>query len=71
MTEDPARSRFFLLSLARIGGVAITVLGLLIATEAVRIGPREVGYALILVGLAETALLPRFLARQWRTPPNP
>lgn len=70
MSNDPARARFFLLSLARIGGVAITMLGLLIATDAVPLAPREIGYALVLIGLVETALLPRYLARRWRTPPG-
>lgn len=65
--SDPAKSRFFVIQAVRLSGVAFVIAGLLAANG--RIGlPVEAGYALILVGLADTLLVPRLLAAKWKTP---
>lgn len=68
-----ARSRFLLLTLARLGGVAIVMLGVYIwQTDAVQDGGSPwLGIPIFVAGLAEATLLPKFLASRWRTPPTP
>ena len=68
--RDPAAARFAAIQLVRLGGVAMVLVGLLI--EAGRIGalagvPGWVGYGLAAIGLVEVFLLPRLLARRWRS----
>ena len=71
--RDPAAGRFAAIQLVRVAGVATVLLGLLI--EAGRLPlfaavPRWFGYVLAVVGLVEVFLLPRLLARRWRSPPD-
>jgi hypothetical protein len=67
MTDDRAPQRFYLLQLARLGGVVLVVIGL-IATQG-RLGlPEAAGYVLLLAGIAEFFVVPRLLARKWRSP---
>ena len=74
MTERyPAAARFMAIQLVRVAGVATVLFGLLV--EAGRLPgfaavPRWFGYVLAVVGLIEVFLLPRLLARRWRTPPE-
>ena len=67
---DPARARFFAIQLARVGGVVLVLLGMLIWEGDLVMdgGAPFVGGPLILLGMAELLLLPKHLARRWRTP---
>lgn len=68
---DPARDRWMIIQLARIMGFAVVLLGILVARGVVDLAGdanRIVGYALIAVGLLDGFLVPRMLARKWRTP---
>jgi len=67
MSDDPARSRFFILQLLRFSGVALVMLGLLILYGRIDL-PEIAGYGLLLAGLADSLLLPRLLARGWKSP---
>lgn len=74
MTATPdhvARSRFTIISIVRVAGVALMLLGMgIIATRL--IGPADVVGGLIFVaGFADAMIVPRILARKWRTPPQP
>lgn len=71
MTEDPARSRYFLMVLAQIVAVAGAVFGLVLMAKADAGWIRVLGGAILLSGLYCIAVVPRALARRWRTPPAP
>lgn len=66
---DPARARFLVINLVRLIGVAMILLGILVAEDMIEL-PTEAGYVLVALGLAEVFLVPRLLARRWRTPPE-
>lgn len=66
--SDPARNRFMLIQLARFGGVALAMLGLVLSQRLATTPETVAAVAVILIGLAITALLPRALARRWRSP---
>ncbi len=69
MSEDQARTRFFIISIARLIGAITVVVGLCIFIELIA-APRALGVALILLGFADFVFVPRFLSAQWRTPPG-
>jgi hypothetical protein len=69
--ETRAQYRFLVLNIVRITGAAMLVLGLaVIAREAFGL-PRAAGYVLFAVGLVEFILVPVFLAKKWKSPPQP
>jgi hypothetical protein len=68
---DPARGRFFILSLLRVGGALMVLAGMVAASGRFASIPVVAGYALIVVGLVDMAVVPQILARRWRTPPAP
>lgn len=65
-----ARGRFLLLTLVRLGGVALVMLGIAIwqSDFVVDGGSAVLGVPVFLLGLAETVFLPKLLASKWRTP---
>jgi hypothetical protein len=71
MTEpapDLARTRFFILGLVRLGGVVLAFLGISIMAKR-WIEPADlIGGALIVMGAIEVLIVPRILAKQWRSP---
>ena len=67
MNEDPARGRFFIISIARLMGAVTVVVGICIFVGLIA-APKPVGLVLIVLGLADFLFIPRFLAAQWRTP---
>ncbi len=71
--EKVWRDRFILINLVRIGGTIIVLIGLYISqSDAVRQGGATIpGLALAIVGLIVAFGGPQWLARKWRTPPNP
>ncbi len=70
MTDDPARSRYYLMVSAQIAAVAGAVFGLVIMGKAEATWIRILGAAILISGLYCIAVVPRALARRWRTPPT-
>ena len=67
MTEhDPAAGRHFVISLVRLSGVAMLMLGLLGINDVLPI-PDPFNYALIVIGLVDFFVFPLLLARRWST----
>lgn len=65
--DDAARNRWLVISLVRLAGVALVVIGLLIVRQVIP-QPAWSGYLLIAFGLLDVFLVPLFLARKWRSP---
>jgi hypothetical protein len=65
--HDPAKQRWMLIQLMRLGGIAMVLVGLLAVNNAIGLG-ETVGYLLIALGLVETFVMPTLLARRWATP---
>jgi len=71
MNDDPARTRFLVIGLVRLSGVALAFLGIVIMTDRL-VEPAEiVGGAFIAIGAIDVLIFPLILARRWRTPPKP
>lgn len=67
--DSIARNRYFLMVGARLLGVGGALLGLLLLSRAEAPVPKIIGAALVLSALLMIAIVPRALARRWRTPP--
>lgn len=67
VSDDRARTRWMAITLARLAGVALVIIGLLIVQRGIE-APEMLGYVLVLAGLAGTFVLPIKLARRWRSP---
>jgi hypothetical protein len=70
-SDGEARNRWLVISLLRLVGFGVAVLGLLMSQGAVDIAGdlnRLLGYIFIAVGLIDGFVLPQVLARKWRTP---
>jgi hypothetical protein len=65
--NDPAKPRYFALLLVRAAGVVMVMAGLLAANERIALG-RVAGMILAVAGLLTFAVLPKLLARRWRSP---
>lgn len=70
MSDDPARTRFFIISIARLLGAVTVVVGMFIFLRLIE-APQAIGVALIVLGFADFVFVPRFLSAQWRTPEEP
>ena len=68
-SEDQARNRYMIIQLARIVGVALVIVGILVVRGRIAVDP-AIGYVLVVAGLIDTFAAPLFLARKWRTPPS-
>ena len=64
---DPAKARFFLITLNRLFGLIMILAGILGLYEVISISD-YLAYALIAVGVVDFVVVPRILARTWRTP---
>lgn len=64
--ETQAKRRFMLLNLARLGGLALVLLGIAIASGTIAL-PAPVGWVLAIIGTAEFFFLPPMLAKNWRS----
>lgn len=71
MTEDPARARYYMMVSSQIVAVAGAVFGLVILGKAEVTWIRFLGAGILLSALYCMAVVPRALARRWRTPPTP
>lgn len=68
--DAQARNRYFVLVATRLGGSAGALLGLLLIARSDATLPKVIGTALVLSALLMIAIVPRALARRWRTPPG-
>ena len=70
MTEEDrlARNRYYIICGVNLAATAGAVLGLLIAGRSVTTEHTLLGGALILASLYMMAVVPRSLARRWKTP---
>ena len=66
--EEKARSRYIIISAARMGGVILIALAFGIISNGFMGLQVEIGYFLLVVGLLEFFVVPLFLARMWKTP---
>ena len=66
---DRARARYLVISVQRLLGAGLIMLGLLALNGALGWG-KAVGVVLVVAGLVDFAVLPIVLARRWRTPPE-
>lgn len=73
--ETAAKQRFLALGLFRLSGVFILMFGFLIMLEKFTFVSGEkaklMGAIIATAGLFQTIMVPRILARAWRTPPQP
>jgi hypothetical protein len=70
--EAQWRNRFVLINLVRIGGTVVVLLAVLLwQSDTFVTGGSWIGFPIALIGLAISFLAPKYLARQWRTPPGP
>lgn len=72
MTDPDAhvRNRYFTIVATRLGGSAGALLGLVLIARAETTLPKIIGTALVLSAMLMIAIVPRALARRWRTPPG-
>ncbi len=69
MTDDVlARRRWLTLVAIRIAGSAGAVFGVVLLGRATRWPDQALGIAIVLSALGMIAIVPRSLARQWRSP---
>lgn len=66
--SDPAFARYMAIAGVRLAGTAGAVLGVILLARAETIGPKILGIAIVLSAMAMIAIVPRALARRWRTP---
>lgn len=63
-----ARRRWLTITLTRLAGAAGAVFGLVLVGRAHALGPKLLGCAILLSALLMIAVVPRALARRWRSP---
>lgn len=68
MATDPARSRWLLLVLVRLATAVAAVLGIILLARSEDVPNKILGGAVVLSALWSMAVLPRALARRWRSP---
>ena len=68
MSEDKAKSRFTVLMIMRVGGLIMALFGLMLTVDGAIVdqGMPIVGSALVLAGILESYLVPRWLHAVWR-----
>ena len=72
MTDDTlAQRRWLILTLVRLACVADAVFGLVLIGRAGTPAPKLIGVGIVLSALLLMAILPRALARRWRSPRDP
>ncbi|HEY7805829.1 MAG TPA: hypothetical protein VIC34_01390 [Croceibacterium sp.] len=69
VSDDDARTRFFVIGATRLVGAAIVLAGLLGLGGKIGI-PAIAAYGFIAFGLFDVFVVPQVLARKWRTPPE-
>lgn len=68
--KDPARARFMTITLLRLSGIILMMLGMgIMATD--KIEPRDlIGGTVFAAGFIDALIAPQLLIRKWRTPPG-
>ncbi len=66
---DPAKARWMMLQLIRLGGLLFILGGMVVLSGSVS-GPPVLGIGLLLIGLFEFFFLPVMVARRWKSPPE-
>jgi hypothetical protein len=70
-----AKKRFFALSSMRLMGALFILAGFVLIRGGFELAgqptDRWIGVAVVLVGVFDFAIMPRLLARRWRSPKNP
>lgn len=70
-----AKKRYFALSAMRVVGALLIMAGFVLIQGAWAIAgqpaDRWIGVAVVLFGVFDFAVMPKLLARRWRTPPTP
>ncbi len=72
VSHDVARGRWMTIQAMRIAGFALVLLGIAMVRSVVDIAGesnRLIGYVFVVAGLLDGFVVPRVLARKWRTPP--
>lgn len=73
--DSLARKRFFALSAMRLMGALFILAGFVLIRGAWTLAgqptDRWIGVAIVIVGVFDFAIMPRLLARRWRSPQNP
>lgn len=67
MTQDPAFRRWLLLTLARLVPAVGAAFGVVLIGRAHETGPKLLGAAIVVSALLVMAIVPRHLARRWRS----
>jgi hypothetical protein len=68
MTTDPARSRWLVLVLVRLVTAMAAVLGVLLLARGEELGRKLLGGGIVIAAFWTMAIVPRALARRWRSP---
>ncbi len=66
-SDDDARTRWMVINLTRLVGVAMVLVGILALRGVIDI-PEVAGYGFLAFGLFDVFAVPQILARKWRTP---
>lgn len=66
-SKDPARARFAAITLIRMSGAILVLLGILITQGKIAL-PWWVGLIMTLFGLFDVFAMPLILARRWKSP---
>ncbi len=69
MNEDTARKRYFIMHLTRLGGAILAAYGMIGIAGKADMGP-ALAYALLIAGVIVFLIVPRMLAKRWRSPPE-
>lgn len=64
------RNRFIILNVVRISGAVLILLALAVISRGFLDLPREAGYALLAIGIADFIIAPLLLANAWRSKPD-
>lgn len=65
------RKRLLTLNAARLAGAILIAFGTAIIVNRFMHLPMEMGYFIFAVGVFEFILMPKYLARKWKSPPRP
>lgn len=68
--NNVARNRYFMMVATRIIGAGGALFGLVLLSRAPTLPLKILGMAIVLSALLAMAVVPRSLARRWRTPPD-
>ena len=70
--EAQWRNRFIMINLVRIGATIVVLLALLLWQSDVFVeGGSWLGFPIAILALVASFFAPKYLAHQWRTPPEP